>query len=606
MAAAVPAAEVEKLSAPAPGTVALSESTFRERAQRNRAYLISLRDDALLQNFYGEAVLPVRGDLHGGWEAPSGQLRGHFLGHWMSAMAHLAASENDLEARARLNRVVSELARIQKYNGDGWASSIPEKYFDRLAEGRQVWAPHYTMHKTFMGLVDAWKLTGNREALDVAEGLAGWFHKWSAGFSREKWDDILDVETGGMLEAWADLYGATKKPMYLELMQRYYRGRLFDGLLAGKDVLTNKHANTTIPEAHGAARAYEVTGDPKWRRVAEAYWKSAVTERGFYATGGQTNGEIWSPPFKLASRLGPTTQEHCTVYNMIRLADYLFRWTGDVAYQDYIERNIHNGILAQQNPQTGMPAYFLPLSAGGKKKWGSRTNDFWCCHGSVVQAQTRHDRHVYYTEAPGVVVAHYIPSSISWKQNGTDVRLTQSFARQADDHIVHRERDPDERPNHWAIDLSVTAAAPIAFDLKLRLPWWLAGKATLTIDGVEQPIESKPSSWAVVRRTWKGNERLRLVLPKKLTAVPLPDAPSTVAFMDGPVVLAGLVSEEVPLTGDVREPISILQPDNVREWSRWLSGWRTVGQTRNFRLLPISEIVDEAYTVYFPVAATSK
>ena len=49
-----------------------------------------------------------------------------------------------------------------------------------------------------------------------------------------------------------------------------------------------------------------------------------------------------------AARLGDKNQEHCIVYNMMRLADYLLRWTGDVAYADYWERNLYNGILAQQ------------------------------------------------------------------------------------------------------------------------------------------------------------------------------------------------------------------------------------------------------------------
>ena len=92
-----------------------------------------------------------------------------------------------------------------------------------------------------------------------------------------------------------------------------------------------------------------------------------MTERGYYATGGQTNGEVWSPPGELSARLGFRTQEHCTVYNMMRLAEYLFRWTGDPAYADYWERNLWNGILAQQHPDTGMIAYFLPMHAGRRR-----------------------------------------------------------------------------------------------------------------------------------------------------------------------------------------------------------------------------------------------
>ena len=89
-----------------------------------------------------------------------------------------------------------------------------------------------------------------------------------------------------------------------------------------------------------------------------------------YATGGQTNGEVWTPPSELSARLGFRTQEHCTVYNMMRLADYLLRWTGDPAYADYWERNLYNGILAQQHPETGMIAYFLPLYAGRREGVG--------------------------------------------------------------------------------------------------------------------------------------------------------------------------------------------------------------------------------------------
>jgi DUF1680 family protein len=145
--------------------------------------------------------------------------------------------------------------------------------------------------------------------------------RWTSQFSREEMDEILDVETGGMLEAWAGLYGLTGCEEHLELMQRYDRPRLFERLLAGEDPLTNRHANTTIPEAHGAARAYEVTGDDRWREIAEAYWRCAVTERGYFCTGGQTTGEIWTPPFEFSARLGDKNQEHCTVYNMMRLAD---------------------------------------------------------------------------------------------------------------------------------------------------------------------------------------------------------------------------------------------------------------------------------------------
>ena len=595
------------------GQVKLLPGVFQDRARLNRDYVASLKDDSLLQNFYLEAGLwsPVlrmtakgardRGeDVHWGWESPTCELRGHFLGHWLSAAAYISASNSDAEIGGKLARVVSELARVQKENGGRWAASIPEKYLSWVAQKKPVWAPHYTIHKTFMGLVDAWKIAGNKQALAVAENFAPWFHEWSRQFSREQFNDILDVETGGMLEVWADLYGATGKSLYRELMDRYYRQRLFDRLLEGKDVLTNKHANTTIPEAQGVARAYEVTGEARWRDAALAYWKCAVTTRGAYATGGQTSGEIWTPPGKLSARLGDKNQEHCVVYNMMRLADYLFRWTGEAQYADYIERNLHNGTLAQQHPQTGMVTYFLPLAAGSKKTWGTPTDDFWCCHGSLVQAHSRHDRYIYYADRDGIVIAQYIPSEAAWSCQGTPVRISQTMLREADDHRVDIERDPDNRPDHWAVEIHIDAEQPVEFSLRLRVPTWLRSRAGVRINQQEQETEASSSGFLTLKRVWR-HDQIRIVFPRGLTTCPLPDRPDTVAFLDGPVVLAALTSGEVALTGDSGQPATLLVPDNEREWASWLGGYRTVSQSANLRFVPLNSITDQAYTVYCQV-----
>lgn len=86
-----------------------------------------------------------------------------------------------------------------------------------------------------MGLYDMAAYAGNEQALDILIKWAKWFYRWTSQFSREEMDDILDVETGGMLEAWANLYGVTGKQEHLELVKHYDRPRLFDRLLAGED-----------------------------------------------------------------------------------------------------------------------------------------------------------------------------------------------------------------------------------------------------------------------------------------------------------------------------------------------------------------------------------
>jgi hypothetical protein len=71
--------------------------------------------------------------------------------------------------------------------------------------------------------------------------------------------------------------------------------------------------------------------------------------------------------------------------------------------------------------------------------------------------------------------------------------------------------------------------------------------------------------------------------------------------MDGPVALAGLCDGEPALRGDPRDPSALLVAHNEREWGEWEPGYRTARQQQNIRFLPLHDIRDERYTVYFPI-----
>jgi uncharacterized protein len=146
----------------------------------------------------------------------------------------------------------------------------------------------------------------------------------------------------------------------------------------------------------------------------------------------------------------------------------------------------------------------------------------------------------------------------------------------------------------------VSAEQPLPFVLNLRLPWWLADKARIWINGEPVAVSEGPSSYARIERTWH-QDTIRIELPKALTTCPLPDEPGRMAFMDGPVVLAGLCDEERVLVGDPDDPTTMLAPGNEREWTVWQTGYRTINQERSLRFKPLYEVVDERYTIYFPV-----
>ena len=346
-------------------TVSILPGLFRERMDVNRSYLMELDSTCLLQNFYLEAGFilpglqviehPESANLHWGWEAPNCQLRGHFLGHFLSAAAHYAAFDGDILLKAKLDHIVAELAKCQEENGGEWVGSIPEKYFERLAKNQYIWSPQYTMHKTILGLMHAYSYAGNEQALTIINKLADWYIRWADAMQSRNPHAVYSGEEGGMLEVWATLYELTRNEKYMTLVKHYYAPSLFRKLEEGKDALTNCHSNASVPLSHGAAKLYEITGDERWLNLVKLFFDCAVTKRGMFATGGGNAGEFWVPPFMQGQFLSDRDQEFCTIYNMVRTASYLFRFTGESKYGDYIERCLYNGFLAQQNAVTGMP-----------------------------------------------------------------------------------------------------------------------------------------------------------------------------------------------------------------------------------------------------------
>ena len=132
------------------------------------------------------------------------------------------------------------------------------------------------------------------------------------------------------------------------------------------------------------------------------------------------------------------------------------------------------------------------------------------------------------------------------------------------------------------------------------------------VNGEKQAVVGNPSTYAPrIERVWQ-NDTIHITLPQSLTTSPLPDLPDTVAFMEGPVVLAAVLGvgskrnsvetlTEQTLYGKKEDPASLLIPDNEREFTRWRIGYRSQGQAQNTRFVPLYEIQDESYAVYFPI-----
>lgn len=580
--------------------VRLLDGPFAEVMRRDGQYLLSLETDRLLNRFRATAGLPAPGQAYGGWEGS--ELRGHTMGHYLSACAMMYASTGDARFKERVDMLAAELAKCQKAQGEsGYLSAYPESFIDRVEARQQVWAPYYTLHKIMAGLLDSYTYCGNRQALETLEGMARWCKGRCDKLSEEQMQGMLNAtEQGGMNDVLASLYAITGNADHLALSRRFVERAYNDPLAAGCDQLKGQHVNSFIPNVIGTARQYEVSGNEQDRRIAEFFWHQVVGHRS-YCTGGTSNEEHWrTEPDQLAAELGDHTQETCCTYNMLKLTRHLFSWEPRAEYMDYYEGALVNSILSTQDPKTGMMMYFVPLAAGRWKTYNRPTDCFWCCTGTGMENHAKHGDTIYYYDEDGVFVNLFVASELNWRDASVRIRQQTQW------------------PDVSATSLTIQTDQPKEFSLRVRVPGWATGGVAVKLNGKPLAVEAKPLSYMTIRRTWAGGDRLDVTMPVSLRVEPMPDDKNLVAFLYGPLVLAGELGGD-GLTNDVvylkdqwyrfpkdrlaEAPVLLAAGDDFSTCIEKVSdnppAFRTVGLERNVTLVPYHQLFGQRYAVYW-------
>jgi len=579
--------------------VVLLDSPFRQARDRDTAYLLLLEPDRLLHGFRVEAGLPAKAPIYGGWENMG--VNGHTLGHYLSAASMDYRATNDPRLKQRVDYIAGELALCQAKNGNGYVAAIPggKALFAELAAGnadalQPGWVPWYTLHKLLAGLRDAYLYTGNAQAKAVLLGLSDWVIATTASLSEEQWQEMLTQEHGGMNEALADVYALTADPKYLTVAQKFYHKAVLDPLTRREDDLTGLHGNTQVPKLIGLARLYELTADPKDRIAAEFFWDRVVNTRS-YVIGANTDGEHFDAPGKLSSHLGPVTAETCNTYNMLKLTRHLFQWTAAPEYADFYERALYNHILASQDPLRGMMTYYVSLKPGHFKTYSSPTESFWCCVGTGMENHVKYGDSIYFHNADTLYVNLFIPSELKWHTRGLTVTQTTRF------------------PESDTTRLTLTCAHPVEATLKIRRPAWTRGM-TVSVNGHARAAAASPGSYVSVPGRWKSGDHVDITLPMHLHSEAMPDDPSKIALLYGPLVLAGQLGTEglappMPYaTGDqgayfhVTDPaVPVFVTDERQPLTAWIKP--VAGQTLTFQTVgagrPAEVTLKPFYSTYF-------
>ena len=540
-----PGQHVDKLKLPLQGAVKvyafnlqdvkLLPSVFTQNRDRTAKWMMALPVNSLLQSFRNTSgtYSALEGGYStvrklAGWESLDCDLRGHTTGHILSALAYMYASSGDMQYKVKGDSIVNGLAEVQQtysQNGSvGYISAYGEGLIDRNIAGKSVWAPWYTLHKIYAGLIDQYLYSNNSKALEIMKGAAEWAYEKLSPLNEVQRKTMLRNEFGGVNEAFYNLYAITGEQKHKWLAEFFYHEAVLNPLADHQDDLAFKHANTFIPKLIGEARNYELHADQASKDKVQFFWQ-AVTQHQTYATGGNSHKEKFIPADSISKYLTGYTQETCNTNNMLKLTRHMFTWDPNPVYADFYERALYNHILGQQDPETGMVAYFLPLLPGAHKVYSTPDASFWCCVGTGFENHVKYNEGIYYHDNQGMYVNLFIPSVVQWKEKGFTLTQESNF------------------PAAEQVSFTIQTEKTVNLPLHLRYPYWASG-VEVKVNGKKVAIKQQASSYITLERTWKTGDKIEVNYPMHLHLAAANDNPQKAAVMYGPFVLAGMMGSE--------------------------------------------------------------
>ena len=517
------------------------------------------------ENFPNNSVDKAREQAWGPSEYTRGQnkngadglLRGHYTGHALSMFAQAYAESKEEVILNKINEIIAGLKECRdalaaqtladgspRYSHPGFLAAYGEWQFKALEEYApygEIWAPWYTEHKILAGLIACYELTGNEDALDLAEGIGHWTYsrlsKCTTSQLQKMWDIYIGGEYGGMNESLVDLYNDSKdkdRDEFLKASKFFDTDKLIDNCGSGVDILDGLHANQHLPQFVGYAKdaamddaSIDESSRKRYRKAVEGFWGMIVPGR-MYAHGGTGEGEMWGPAHTVAGDIGTRNAESCAAYNMLKIARTLFFMDQKPAYMDYYERTVLNHILGGKSRDldsgkdlTPGNCYMYPVNPATNKEYGDG-NVGTCCGGTALESHTKYQDSIYFHSADGkeLYVNLFMPSTLNWAATG--MKLTQETAY----------------PEEGVSTLTVQSAPNKDVTLRVRIPAWADG-ASIEVNG--KAVDGvKPGEYATIQGACKAGDRIVVTIPMRLRTESTDDRQDIQALFYGPTLLNAL------------------------------------------------------------------
>lgn len=574
-------------AAPAPGPleefaygeVALTSELHEEQLRHCHSVLMGLNEDSLLKPMRQMGGQTAPGEDLGGWYVydpnfdyhtfGAGFAPGATFGQWVSALARVYAITGSKETRdkvLRLNRL--------------YAQAISDGFYQKTR------FPAYSYDKLVCGLIDSHRWVGDPDAFSILERTTDTAlrnmpkkavehgQSWRPGTDESyTWDESYTISENLFL-AYQRGAGERYRALAVQYLDDEYYGPLADG----QNVLAGRHAYSHVNSLSSAMQAYLTLGSEKHLRAARNGFDMLAAQN--FVTGGWGPDELLRAPGNddVAASLGSTHasfETPCGSYAHFKLTRYLLRVTRDPRYGDSMERTMYNTVLgAKPLEPDGRTFYYSDYNFQGRKVY---SNNRWpCCSGTLPQVAADYRINTYLRDPQGIFVNLYIPSTVHWTHQGSQVSLTQKSSYPLDE----------------TIQFEMTLSRHTDLVVSFRIPGWAQG-ASLAINGKRVTTPIVPGTFASIRRKWKNGDRAELELPMRMRLEAV-DArhPDTVALLRGPLVLFAITTSAGKVT---REQL-------LAATSAGPGKWQVATADGPMTMLPFTAIADEQYSTYLKVS----
>ncbi|MFY8053003.1 MAG: beta-L-arabinofuranosidase domain-containing protein, partial [Armatimonadaceae bacterium] len=311
-------------------------------------------------------------------------MRGHFTGHYLSAVAR-AIRCGFVELTPNIERVVTGLRDCQSAIGSGYVSAFPETFIDRVIAREKVWAPWYTLHKIGQGLLDAHSIAEIPLAGDSCKSFIGWVSSRLDALSDTEVQRMLETEHGGMSDFLAQASVVFDDAPMLALAKRFLHRQVIDAISEDNwKWFEGRHANTQIPIVIGMARIGIIESD-KILIDSAAKFVNQVLTGWTYPNGGNSDLEHFGLFGRQHDHISAETSETCNTHNMAKLVTLLSTVQPQTHWDSWLSRACENHLLAAREPGGPGLMYYFPLTPGAQKCFDKPNEDFWCCSGTGIE-----------------------------------------------------------------------------------------------------------------------------------------------------------------------------------------------------------------------------